>query len=238
MSPRQTLSRRLSLRLPRSNIDTSPAPSKLHAPSAGFTIADIPGLLDGAHADRGLGLGFLRHVERAGVLAFVVDLAAGDAVAALKGLWRELAQYQRRRERELALETERRLSSSWAALRSINESVEDGLDLEEEEEGETLFPIDAAPADNALPPMYAKPWLVIGTKADLDGTQDNFCALRAYLRAVQRGDEPHPSGEEGAWRETVHSVPVSAINGLGVATIPEKIVGLLDGRLLLASAQY
>ncbi|GKT47230.1 putative GTPase-activating protein [Colletotrichum spaethianum] len=65
-----------------------------------FTVADIPGLIEGAHLDRGLGIAFLRHVERAGVLAFVVDLAAGPAVKALKALWNEVGLYAQMREEE------------------------------------------------------------------------------------------------------------------------------------------
>ncbi|KAF2864284.1 GTP-binding protein Obg/CgtA [Piedraia hortae CBS 480.64] len=57
-------------------------------------IADIPGIIKDAHLDRGLGLGFLRHVERASVLSFVIDLSDGDAVETLKALWSELRYYQ------------------------------------------------------------------------------------------------------------------------------------------------
>jgi GTPase len=57
-----------------------------------FVIADVPGLIEGAHGGKGLGLDFLRHVARARVLVYVVDLA-GDPLADLKTVREEVAAF-------------------------------------------------------------------------------------------------------------------------------------------------
>ncbi len=43
-----------------------------------LTLADIPGLIEGAHENRGLGHRFLRHIERCKVLLYIVDMAGSD----------------------------------------------------------------------------------------------------------------------------------------------------------------
>ncbi len=58
-----------------------------------FVIADIPGLIAGAHAGVGLGDRFLGHVERCAVLLHLVDGAAGDVVRAWRTVRRELTAY-------------------------------------------------------------------------------------------------------------------------------------------------
>lgn len=59
-----------------------------------FVVADIPGLIEGAHAGHGLGDRFLRHVERCSVLVHLVDLSAGaDAAAGAVVVERELELY-------------------------------------------------------------------------------------------------------------------------------------------------
>lgn len=190
-----------------------------------FTIADIPGLIEGAHLDRGLGIAFLRHVERAGVLAFVTDLSAGNAVKALKALWNEVGLYAQMREEE---ESDR--------LRENR--IEDILDAGRHGSTETLeqfsqgWPIHAeypgAPDNMKGLHIAHKPWFVIATKADLPGTQENFRELRDYLSRVTNGDEPHPSGVEGSWVKDCAAIPVSAIKGQGVDRIIHWTVGLLD----------
>ena len=62
-----------------------------------FTIADVPGLIPGAASGKGLGLAFLRHIERCAVLAHVVDTATlepgRDPVADIDAIEHELAAY-------------------------------------------------------------------------------------------------------------------------------------------------
>jgi GTPase len=55
-----------------------------------FVVADIPGIIEGAHAGKGLGLRFLQHVERTRVLAFLVPLDAPDLQAAYDRLRNEI----------------------------------------------------------------------------------------------------------------------------------------------------
>ena len=60
------------------------------------TVADIPGLIEGAHRGLGLGHEFLRHITRCRVLVFVVDVAGSEArnpVADLQSLRREIDLY-------------------------------------------------------------------------------------------------------------------------------------------------
>ena len=62
-----------------------------------MTIADIPGIIDGAHQNVGLGFEFLRHIERSKVLAFVLDMGYstdGYPWKELTSLKRELDYYR------------------------------------------------------------------------------------------------------------------------------------------------
>jgi GTPase len=58
-----------------------------------FVLADIPGLIEGAHEGRGLGDRFLGHVERCTALLHLVDASGGPAGAAYRTIRRELAAY-------------------------------------------------------------------------------------------------------------------------------------------------
>jgi GTP-binding protein len=57
-----------------------------------FVVADIPGLIEGAHEGKGLGLDFLRHVSRCRVLVYVLDLTA-DPERDLRAVREEIASF-------------------------------------------------------------------------------------------------------------------------------------------------
>jgi GTP-binding protein len=61
-----------------------------------FVLADLPGLIEGAHAGVGLGHEFLRHVERAGILVHVVEplpVDGSDPLANYRAIRDELERY-------------------------------------------------------------------------------------------------------------------------------------------------
>ena len=58
-----------------------------------FVVADIPGIIEGAHEGRGLGLQFLRHIERTRILAFLIPVDSMDWQTEYDQLRREVEAY-------------------------------------------------------------------------------------------------------------------------------------------------
>ncbi len=82
-----------------------------------FIIADIPGLIEGAHTGTGLGIQFLRHVERTRVLLHLVDAAAIDSDHPLRDLdtvGRELHQYSPALSEKPQLVVLNKMDVTWA----------------------------------------------------------------------------------------------------------------------------
>ena len=85
-----------------------------------FVMDDIPGIIEGAHEGKGIGLRFLRHIERNSVLLFMVPADADDIKEAYQILLNELTQYNPE-----MLNKQRVLAITKSDL--IDEELEEGL---------------------------------------------------------------------------------------------------------------
>ena len=118
-----------------------------------FTVADVPGLIPGASQGKGLGLEFLRHVERCAALVHVVDCATiepgRDPLSDLDAIEKELTEYG------AGLEDRPRI----VVLNKVD--VPDARDLAEmvtpdlEARGFQVFPVSAATHEGLKPLLYA-----------------------------------------------------------------------------------
>lgn len=105
-----------------------------------FVIADIPGLIEGAHEGAGLGHNFLKHIERTRVLVHVLDISGSEARDPIEDFYKineELSKYNIRLEDKLQI----------IAANKID--ILDGSQLEElraelEPKGYKIFPVSAA----------------------------------------------------------------------------------------------
>ncbi|MEH1011927.1 GTPase ObgE [Micromonospora sp. CPCC 206060] len=127
-----------------------------------FTVADVPGLIPGAARGKGLGLEFLRHIERCAVLVHVVDSATlepgRDPLADIDAIEAELSEYGGLTDRPRLV-----------VLNKID--VPDGRDLAEivrpdlEERGCRVFEVSAATREGLREFTYALAELVEQSRA-------------------------------------------------------------------------
>lgn len=61
-----------------------------------FTVADIPGIIEGAHQGKGLGIKFLRHIERTRILLFLIDVTSENYQKDFETLFNELKKYSKK----------------------------------------------------------------------------------------------------------------------------------------------
>jgi GTP-binding protein len=165
-----------------------------------FTVADVPGLIPGASQGKGLGLDFLRHIERCAVLVHVVDCGTEepgrDPVSDVDALEAELAQYTP------SLGTDLATRPRMIALNKID--VADGKDLadmvrsEFEARGLPVFEISAATREGLREFNYALAAVVEQARAD----RPPAAPTRIVLRPTAVNDtgftvEPDPDEPDG-----------------------------------------
>lgn len=119
----------------------------------GFVLADIPGLIEGAHQGVGLGHEFLRHVERCKVLVHVVDGSGGDEgrdpVADFDAINRELELHNPKLAARPQLVAFNKID-----LPQARENLLRFKQAVEEERGYRVFPISAAARDGLEPLLH------------------------------------------------------------------------------------
>ncbi|MDP6397247.1 MAG: GTPase ObgE [Candidatus Marinimicrobia bacterium] len=64
-----------------------------HGDFKSFVMADIPGLIEGASAGKGLGIRFLKHIERTSILALIIECTDDDPKTTLETLLKEMVTY-------------------------------------------------------------------------------------------------------------------------------------------------
>jgi GTPase len=189
-------------------------------------VADVPGLIEGAHRGAGLGIDFLRHLERTRVLVHVVDASAGEepARAALATVRAELAAFSEAlaaRERLVAL-NKVDLPEGRAAAAAIAATEPDALPASAAT-GEGVEELLAAIAGLVVEARRPPAAPVTGLPAAGESSEH-----RVYRHRPRRLGDVRIAPEDGGWR--VHGEAVErevAMTDLG----SEEAVSRLQRRL-------
>jgi len=140
-----------------------------------FTVADVPGLIPGASEGKGLGLEFLRHVERCQVLVHVIDCATiepgRDPVSDLEVIEAELAAYGGLDDRPRLVVLNK---VDVPQARELAEMVKPIL----EEQGQQAFLTSAATREGLRPLSFAMAGLVERARADRPVQEPTRIVLR------------------------------------------------------------
>ena len=176
----------------------------VQAGSARFTVADVPGLIPGASEGKGLGLEFLRHIERTAVIVHVLDCATlepgRDPISDLDVIEAELAAYAQ----DLEIEGGRVPLTERPRLVVLNKiDVPEARDLAElvkpdlEARGLRVFEISTASHEGLRPLTYALAELVEKARAEAPAPEPTRVVLRpravdeAGFTVARRQDGDH-----------------------------------------------
>jgi GTP-binding protein len=150
-----------------------------------FTVADVPGLIEGASEGKGLGLEFLRHIERASTLVHVLDCATlesgRDPISDFEVIEAELEAYNALGDRPLA-DRPRVIVLNKVDVPEARELAE-LVRPEFEERGLTVFEISAATHEGLRELGFAMAEMVAAYRASLPAEE----ATRTIIRPVPVG---------------------------------------------------
>lgn len=113
-----------------------------------FTVADIPGIIKGASQNKGMGLDFLRHIERSGGLVFVVSLESKNPIDDLKILIEEVGNKRMENKKKLVIATKADLNKSSENFNNLKNFVIDDLNLIDDDNFWKIIPICAIKGEN------------------------------------------------------------------------------------------
>jgi GTPase len=127
-----------------------------------FVVADIPGLIEGSARGKGLGIQFLRHIERTRVLAVLVPASCDDPVAQADILLHELGSYNPlllekpacfvlSKSDLLTKENRRPLPEGWLVMSSLTGEGVDAVRARLKQLLDESFPPPAAPQGSGEP---------------------------------------------------------------------------------------
>ncbi|RKP31040.1 GTP-binding protein Obg/CgtA [Metschnikowia bicuspidata] len=88
-----------------------------------ITVADIPGIINGASQNKGQGLDFLRHIERSGGLAFVISLDSEDVAADLHLLIDEVGEKRMKGKKVMIIATKADLTTNGILYTKLRETA-------------------------------------------------------------------------------------------------------------------
>ena len=176
----------------------------VQAGSSRYTVADVPGLIPGASQGKGLGLEFLRHVERCAVLVHVLDCATlepdRDPLSDFDVIEKELAAYAG----DIGIEGGRVPLTERPRLVVLNKvDVPEARDLaalvrsDLEDRGLTVFEVSAATHEGLRPLTFALAELVERTRREAPAPEPARTVLRpkavddAGFTVTLRTDGPH-----------------------------------------------
>jgi GTP-binding protein len=150
-----------------------------------FVVADIPGLVSGAHEGKGLGHRFLRHISRAAFLVFMIDLAATDRHPSedVEVLRSELGAFDAQLAQRPSM------------------VVANKVDVGRDELGVVLEKYPDARVISAVTGEGIDEWLRHLTEAVRSARAERTTPV-GYIRHIVREEPIAVTREEGAWRVT------------------------------------